>query len=74
MTVEEIQKLVQEVIEEMNVTGAIAAPSIPFTFAKPGQGDNAATKQAKRSGYTAVKRPKHPYHTKMFDYLDKKKK
>ena len=74
MTVEEIQKLVQEVIEEMSVTGAVGGYSTPFAFAKPGQGKNRATKGAEKLGYKTVKRPEHPSHTKMFDYLDEKKK
>ena len=74
MTVEEIQKLVQEVIEEMNVTGAVGGYLMPLTSAKPGQGKNKATLEAEKLGYKIVKRPEHPSHTKMFDYLDEKKK
>ena len=65
-------EIIREVLsEEGNVTGAVGPIAIPAMFAKPGQGDNKATKMMKKTfGYTAAPRPKHPSHTKMFEYLD----
>lgn len=42
----------------------------PFAFSKKGQKKNTATKEAESQGYKEVKRPKHPSHTKLFDYLE----
>lgn len=69
----EIVKAIQEVLEEMSTTGAVGGYQTPRAFAKPGQGKNAATKATEKLGYTAAPRPKHPSHTKMFDYLDENK-
>jgi len=69
----EIIKAVQEVLAEMSTTGGVAGYSTPNAFAPKGQGKNAATKQGERLGYKTVSRPKHPSHTKMFDYLDENK-
>lgn len=72
-----IQKI-KEVLAEMSTTGTGASFSpgqgeqyaTPYAFSKKGAGKNAATKQGERLGLKVVKRPKHPSHTKMFDYLD----
>jgi hypothetical protein len=77
----EVVKAVQEVLQETSTTGGGAsfAPgsgehyATPFAFSKKGQGKNAATKQGERLGLKTVERPKHPSHTKMFDYLDENK-
>jgi hypothetical protein len=77
----EVVKAVQEVLQETSMTGGGAsfAPgsgehyATPFAFSKKGQGKNAATKQGERLGLKTVERPKHPSHTKMFDYLDENK-
>ena len=61
-------ELIREVLDEMSTTGGLGYLT-PNMFAKPGQGKNAATKQGERLGLKTVKRPKHPSHTKMFDYL-----
>lgn len=72
-----IQKI-KEVLAEMSTTGTGASFSpgqgeqyaTPYAFSKKGAGKNAATKQGERLGLKVVKRPKHPSHTKMFDYLN----
>ena len=66
----EIIKLIQEVLEEESATGAVGGYSTPFAFSKKGAGANAATKATQKLGFKAAPRPKHPSHTKMFDYLD----
>jgi hypothetical protein len=74
----EIVKAVKEVLQEMSMTGGGASftpgsgeqYATPFAFSKKGQGKNAATKQGEKLGLKVVKRPKHPSHTKMFDFLD----
>jgi hypothetical protein len=74
-----IQKI-KEVLAEMSTTGTGASFSpgsgeqyaTPFAFSKKGQGKNAATKQGERLGLKVIKRPKHPSHTKMFDYLNER--
>ena len=62
----------QEVLKEMSVSGDAGGYSTPFAFAKKGAGKNVATKTAEKLGYKTVQRPKHPSHTKMFDYLNEK--
>ena len=76
MTRSDIVKLVREVLQELqeaNVTGGGAS----FT---PGEGEQYATpfafgkgKRAKKSltklGFKQVSRPKRPYSTKLYDYL-----
>lgn len=73
----QVAEIIKEVLDEMNVTGAMdggmGSPKTPRAFAKKGQGKNAATKTAERLGYKTVARPKRPSHTKMFDYLDENK-
>ena len=74
-----IQKI-KEVLAEMSTTGTGASFSpgageqyaTPFAFSKKGAGKNAATKQGERLGLKVVKRPKHPSHTKMFDFLNER--
>ena len=65
-------EIIKEVLEEEgNVTGAVGPIAIPAMFAKPGQGDNKATKMMKKTfGYTAAPRPKHPSESKLISYLD----
>lgn len=46
-----IKELVQQELDEMSVSGDAGAYSTPFAFAKKGQGANAATKQAEKSGW-----------------------
>lgn len=73
MNRERIITLVREVLDEMNVTGAIGGYLTPKAFSKKGQGKNIATKTAEKLGYKTVERPKRPSHTKLFDYLDENK-
>jgi hypothetical protein len=71
-------EIIKEVLSEDgavgNVTGAMdggmGSPKTPRAFAKPGQGENSATKIMKKDGFKTVARPKRPSNTKMFDYLD----
>jgi hypothetical protein len=65
----EIIKAIHEVLEEMSTTGGVGGYSTPFAFSKKGAGANAATKASQKLGFKAAPRPKHPSHTKMFDYL-----
>jgi len=70
-------EIIKEVLSEDgavgNVTGAVGGYLTPKAFAKPGQGKNVATKTMEKDGFKTVKRPKHPSHTKGFDYLDENK-
>lgn len=68
-----LKKIIHEVLEEMNVTGAVGGYQTPKAFSKKGQGKNTATKTLEKLGYKTVKRPDRPSHTKMFDYLDENK-
>lgn len=63
-----LKELVEEVLNELSATGGEGFLS-PFAFSKEGQ-KNRATKFLEKSGYTTVKLPKRPYHTKLIDYLD----
>ena len=66
-------EIIKEILsEEGNVTGAVGPIATPFAFSKKGAGKNAATKQGERLGLKVVKRPKHPSHTKMFDFLNER--
>lgn len=65
--IEALKELIQQELNEMNVTGAIAPIAIPFAFTK-GKKDNRAVKTMKGFGYTKAERPKRPSHTKMFDF------
>lgn len=69
----QIVEVIKEVLDEMNVTGAIGGYLTPKAFSKKGQGKNTATKTAEKLGYKTIERPKRPSHTKMFDYLDENK-
>lgn len=73
----QLLEIIKEVLSEDgavgNVTGAVGGYLTPKAFAKKGQRANAATKASKKLGYKAAPRPKHPSHTKMFDYLDENK-
>jgi hypothetical protein len=69
----QVAAIIKEVLDEMNVTGAVGGYSTPNAFAKKGQGKNTATKTAEKLGYKTVERPKRPSHTKMFDYLEENK-
>ena len=48
---EYIKSLVREMLDEMSVSGDAGSYLTPQAFAKKGQGPNAATKQAQRSGW-----------------------
>ena len=64
-------EIIKEVLsEDGNVTAKVGPTATPNMFAKPGQGENSATKVMKKDGFKTVARPKRPSHTKMFDYLD----
>ena len=65
--IEVLRELIQQELNEMNVTGAIAPIATPFAFTK-GKKDNKAVKTMKGFGYTKAERPKRPSHTKMFDF------
>jgi len=54
---EYIKQLVRELLDEMSTSGDAGAYSTPFAFARKGQGPNAATKQAERSGWKLAKKP-----------------
>jgi len=68
-----LRKIIKEVLDEMNTTGAVGGYLTPKAFAKKGQGKNIATKTGEKLGFKTVERPKRPSHTKMFDYLDENK-
>lgn len=65
--IEVLKELIQQELNEVNVTGAIAPIATPFAFSK-GKKDNKAVKTMKGFGYTKAERPKRPSHTKMFDF------
>lgn len=65
--IEVLRELIQQELNEVNVTGAIAPIATPFAFSK-GKKDNRAVKTMKGFGYTKAERPKRPSHTKMFDF------
>lgn len=76
-----IQEIVNQVLEEMSVTGGGAGASTPGqgeqyntpkAFAKKKQTENIATKTTKSSGYKEVQRPEHgkDKHTDMWDFKD----
>ena len=69
----QVAEIIKEVLDEMNVTGAVGGYLTKNAFSKKGQGKNVATKTAEKLGYKTVERPKRPSHTKMFDYLDENK-
>lgn len=65
-----IRELIKKKLKEMSVTAAIgtgAGPvKTPFAFSRKGQGENQATKYAKKMGLKPVTRKKH---TKTYDRL-----
>jgi len=65
---EYIKQLVRELLDEMSTSGDAGAYSTPFAFAKKGQGPNAATKQAQRSGWKLA--PGMPKNSKVLDYKE----
>jgi hypothetical protein len=65
--IEVLRELIQQELNEVNVTGAIAPIATPFAFSK-GKKDSRAVKTMKGFGYTKAERPKRPSHTKMFDF------
>jgi hypothetical protein len=65
--IEVLKELIQQELNEMNVTGAIAPIATPFAFSK-GKKDNRAVKTMKGFGYTKAERPKRPSSTKLVDY------
>ena len=54
---EYIKSLVRELLDEESTSGNAGPYSTPFAFAKKGQGPNAATKQAEKSGWKLAKKP-----------------
>lgn len=54
---EYIKELVRQELEEISATSGGEAYATPFAFARKGQGANAATKQAERSGWKLAKKP-----------------
>ena len=65
--IEVLKELIQQELNEVNVTGAIAPIATPFAFTK-GKKDNRAVKTMKGFGYTKAERPKRPSSTKLVDY------
>jgi nitrogen regulatory protein PII-like uncharacterized protein len=65
---EYIKSLVRELLDEMSTSGDAGAYSTPLAFAKKGQGPNAATKQAQRSGWKLA--PGMPKNSKVLDYKE----
>jgi len=65
---EYIKQLVRELLDEMSTSGDAGAYSTPFAFAKKGQGPNAATKQAQRSGWKLA--GGMPKNSKVLDYKE----
>ena len=72
-----LERILREVLTEDgaigNVTGAMdggmGSPKTPKAFSKKKQVKNSATLESEEQGYTTVKRPKHPSHTKMWDFV-----
>ena len=54
---EYIKQLVRELLDEISGTGGGEAYSTPFACARKWQGQNAATKQAEKSGWELAKKP-----------------
>jgi hypothetical protein len=65
---EYIKSLVREMLDEMSVSGDAGGYLTPQAFAKKGQGPNAATKQAQRSGWKLA--PGMPKNSKVLDYKE----
>lgn len=75
MKVREFKQAVKRTLEEINAVGSAGTGAsfsagqgeqyaTPFAFGK-----RASLKTYTQDGYKQVKRPKHPSHTKMFDFL-----
>jgi hypothetical protein len=65
---EYIKQLVRELLDEESTTAGVGGYSTPFAFAKKGQGPNAATKQAERSGWKLA--GGMPKKSKVLDYKE----
>lgn len=77
MKISELRKLVQEVLQEANVTNVGGSTYTPGAndafatrFAFGGKKDNKATNYAKKLGFKKVSRPSRPSNTKLIDYLN----
>jgi uncharacterized UPF0160 family protein len=65
---EYIKSLVRELLDEESTTGGVPGYLTPMAFSKKGQGPNAATKQAQRSGWKLA--GGIPKNSKMLDYKE----
>ena len=65
---EYIKSLVRELLDEMSTTGGVPGYLTPMAFSKKGQGPNAATQQAQRSGWKLA--GGMPKNSKMLDYKE----
>jgi hypothetical protein len=65
---EYIKSLVRELLDEMSTSGDAGGYLSAMAFSKKGQGPNAATKQAQRSGWKLA--PGMPKNSKMLDYKE----
>jgi hypothetical protein len=65
---EYIKSLAHEILDEMSVSGDAGGYLTPKAFAKKGQGLNAATKQAQRSGWKLA--GGMPKNSKVLDYKE----
>jgi hypothetical protein len=65
---EYIKLLAREILDEMSVSGDAGGYLTPQAFAKKGQGLNAATKQAQRSGWKLA--GGMPKNSKVLDYKE----
>jgi hypothetical protein len=63
-----IKELVRQELDEISASGDAGAYLTPFAFAKKGQGPNAATKQAQRSGWKLA--GGMPKNSKVLDYKE----
>jgi hypothetical protein len=65
---EYIKSLAHEILDEMSVSGDAGGYLTPKAFSKKGQGPNAATKQAQRSGWKLASGM--PKNSKVLDYKE----
>ena len=65
--IEVLKELINNELNEMNVTGAVGGYQTPYAFSK-GNKDNRATQFLKKMGFKKVERPKRPSSTKLVDY------
>jgi hypothetical protein len=65
---EYIKSLAREILDEMSVSGDAGGYLSAMAFSKKGQGPNAATKQAQRSGWKLA--PGMPKNSKVLDYKE----